>query len=168
MSNPPDLTLASLTENVRAAREESPAAATASSTEALVEATGEGAPGAPGAPPAPAFMPRPEWCDFWLKCHGIAGHTIGSKVLAGVPERAGGTEAAGAIYDTCADTPALHWVIAPGGKWFQRIAVVGHFYAPIVGEVRLERARRQAPPAPRPTESATEIGGLAMPPNGAV
>src|SRR5258708_38570347 len=101
MSNPPDLTLASLTENVRAAREESPAAATASSTEApphleaaLVEATGEGAPGAPGAPPAPAFMPRPEWCDFWLKCHGIAGHTIGSKVLAGVPERAGGTEAA--------------------------------------------------------------------------
>src|SRR5260370_40417564 len=112
---PPDLTL-------------SPAsAATTSSTEpgapahleaALVEATGEGAPGA--APPAPVLMPRPEWCDFYLKAHGIAGHAISSAVLAGVPQRMGGLEAAGAIYDTCAETPALHFLVHPGGKWFQR------------------------------------------------
>src|SRR5260370_15189662 len=178
MSNPPDLTLESRTETVRAAREESPAAATASSTEpsppahleaALAEATGA-AGATPSAPPAPVLMPRSEWCDLYLKCHGIAGHAMGSRVLAGVPERAGGTEAAGAIYDTCAETPYLHFLLHPGGKWFQRAMMVGYFYAPIVGALRAERARRQAPRVPRPrdTESPAEVGGLAMPPNGAV
>src|SRR6266851_2710765 len=162
---PPDLTL-------------SPAsAATTSSTEpgapahleaALAEATGEGAPGA--APPAPVLMPRPEWCYLYLKCHGIAGHVMGSAVLVSVPQRAGGLEAAGAVYDTCAETPWLHFLLHPGGIWFQRASIVLLFYAPIVGELRAERAKRQAPrpPQPRPTESPAEVGGLAMPPNGAV
>ncbi|SRR5258708_977876 len=178
MSNPPDLTLESLTETVRAAREESPAAATASSTEpsppahleaALAEATGA-AGATPGAPPAPVLMPRPEWCDLYLKCHGIAGHVTGSAVLVSVPQRAGGLEAAGAIYDTCAEIPWLHFLLHPGGIWFQRATLVLLFYAPIAGELRAERAKRQAPRVPRPrdTESPAEVGGLAMPPNGAV
>src|SRR5260221_12876956 len=166
MSNPPDLTLESLTEKVqteRLARAAFAPEATTSSTEpsppahleeALAEATGA-AGATPGAPPAPVLMPRPEWCDLYLKCHGIAGHMTGSAVLQGVPQRAGGLEAAGAIYDTCAEIPWLHFLLHPRGIWFQRATLGLLFYAPIAGALRAERAPRHAPTGPRPRDTET-------------
>src|SRR5260370_34078770 len=98
---PPDLPLSPASAATRSSTEPAPAHLEA----ALAEATGA-AGATPGAPPAPVLMPRPEWCDLYLKCHGIAGHMTGSAVLQGVPQRAGGLDAAGAIYDTCAEVPA--------------------------------------------------------------
>lgn len=177
---PPDLTLDHLTESIRQANSASETASTSSAEPpanlaAAAEAAELELSNTPLAAP-PAHMPREEWCDLWLKCHDIGGHAIGSKVLAGTSRRAGGMDAAGAIYDTCADTPALHWVIAPGGKWFQRIAVAGAFYAPLVGELRDERRRQAAPPrAPAPPQSPRDVqgvplegSGLVLPPDGAV
>ena len=180
MERAPDLTLQSLTDQVRQANESEtastssidapPANLVAAATAAELDAPIVAKPAAEPFVP----MPRPDWCDLWLKCHDIGGHAIGSRVLAGTSRRSGGMDAAGAIYDTCLDTPALHWVIAPGGKWFQRIAVAGAFYAPLVGELRDERRRQAAPPraaapaAPRDVPGVPlEGSGLVLPPDGA-
>ncbi len=168
--DPPDLTLKQLSPSVAttSSTEPDPPAHLAAALEAAEPGLGEPLGGLPTTPIV--LMPRPEWCDLYLKCHGIAGHVMGSAVLVSVPQRAGGLDAAGAVYDTCAETPWLHFLLHPGGIWFQRASIVLLFYAPIVGELRAERAKRQAPrpPQPRPTESPAEVGGLAMPPNGAV
>lgn len=178
MSTPPDLTLTADPPIPPSPPSES---APGSSTDEISRrAFGDGAPapahleeafsiatGTEPLAPAARFMPRKEWCEFWLKCHGITGQVMGSKVLAGIPERKGMLEAAEAIYDSCVDTPALHWMIAPGGKWFQRAAVVAYAYAPIAGELRAERAARAHPPrnaAPRDPEGSLGDGALGIPP----
>jgi hypothetical protein len=170
MSNPPDLmTLESPLSTRPPAPDSSTGSSAGSEPPAHLEAAlaaAEGATAGASAETAPAVMPRAEWCDLYLKCHGIAGQAIGSRVLIGVPERKGGLEAAGAIYDTILDTPVLHFLIHPGGVWFQRASLVAFFYIPVIAEVRAERAPRKTPRAPAPRDPA-ETGGLAMPPDGA-
>lgn len=171
MEHPPDLTLTQENDPMpHLARSPVADVVSASSTEppahleqALAAAEGT----ASAAAPAPQFMPRAEWCEFWLKCHGITGQVMGSSVLKSVPQRAGMLEAAGAIYDSCIDTPALHWMIAPGGKWFQRGAIVLYAYGPVVGELRAERAaviaaRARAPRVEAPRDPAGSLGETAL------
>src|SRR5579883_693933 len=106
-------------------------------------------------PAGPRFMPRDEWCKGWLAAHGVCGQMLGSATLAHCPERAGAMDAAGAIYDTAADTPMLHWLIDPKSEWMKRGFVVFAFYGPVAkgvaGELRQRRAAKpagKASPAP--------------------
>jgi hypothetical protein len=82
---------------------------------------------------------------------------INSAALQSVPDRDGALEAAGAIYDTAAETPQLRFLIEVKSKWLERALTVGMFYAPLVGEIRRERAARHQPgarPSPRPSAAA--------------
>lgn len=144
-----------------------------------------GTPGAPGAAAPPGVMPKDEWCKLWLACHGMTGNIMGSAVLAKAAERPGGMDAAGAIYDIAAETPALRWMIDGGNVWFKRAACLAVFYVPLGAEIRRERAARVPPPLrvsgvsgvsgvpandspPVPAnDNQAEAAGLAMPPGGA-
>lgn len=130
---------------------------------ALAEATGA----TTAAPAGPALMPRDEWCKMWLACHGIGGNIIGVRALIEAPERKGAMDAAGAIYDTAAETPALRWLLDPQGEWVKRIVVVGTFYAPLSRDVMTElRARRRPAPAAANANAAPPVDMAAPPANG--
>ncbi len=42
-------------------------------------------------------------------------------------EEALAREAASKLYDICIETPALHFLVKPGGIWFERVAAIGAF-----------------------------------------
>ena len=52
-----------------------------------------------------------------------------------------------AIYETCLEIPALHFVLQPGGKWGGRILAIGAFMVPMSMNLRdelMERAKAGA------------------------
>ncbi|WP_417842181.1 hypothetical protein [Terasakiella sp.] len=59
--------------------------------------------------------------------------------------------ASDALYDICLETPAMQFLIKPGGVWFQRVAAISAFALPkamgVVSEVRAKRAKpvKQSP-----------------------
>ena len=93
--------------------------------------------------------------------HGVAASLVAKDASLWGPQDA--------VYDTVIETPALHFLVAPGGKWFQRASVLLFFYAPIVGELRNERVQRgPSRPAPKKPEPAPATAGdLVLPPDGA-
>lgn len=132
---------------------------------ALAEATGATLETA--GPAGPVLMPRDEWCKMWLACHGIGGNIIGVRALIEAPERKGAMDAAGAIYDTAAETPALRWLLDPQGEWVKRVVVVGTFYAPLSRDVVTElRARRRPAPAAANANAAPPVDMSAPPVDG--
>jgi len=57
--------------------------------------------------------------------------------------------ASDAIYDTALEVPWLHWLLSPGNKWVQRIAVIGAFGFTVSTGVAAElKARRPTPVKP--------------------
>ncbi len=112
---------------------------------------------------AAKFMPRDEWITMWLTTHRMAGSIAGLGALETAPDRPGAPDAAGAIYDSAAETPSLHWLIEPQNKWLQRALVIGAFYGPLgrdtIREVKARRARI-APPINRRVASAVAAGAL--------
>jgi hypothetical protein len=50
-----------------------------------------------------------------------------------------------ALYDTILDVPALHFMLQPQGKWFERIFAIGVFTVPLAASVRAELRARRAP-----------------------
>lgn len=143
-------------------------------------AVAEGATSRPASQPSPlrrrdgsAFepMPRDEWCKFYVKVHTVAGNMMDSAVLRGVEYRAGALDAAGAIYDTCLETPMLWFFIDRHGKWFERATLVGMFYLPLADELRKERhaklaAARAARAAAKPAAGTSAGGEDGRPPDG--
>jgi len=117
--------------------------------DALAIATGEKPADATA---APQFLEREEWITVWLTAHRMGGSIAGLATLEGAPERPGARDAAGAIYDSAAETPSLHWLIEPHSKWLQRAMLIGAFYVPLgraaFAEVKVKRRpinRRLAP-----------------------
>lgn len=48
-----------------------------------------------------------------------------------------------AIYETCLEIPALHFLLQPGGKWGGRILAIGAFVVPMSIGVKEELAERR-------------------------
>lgn len=57
--------------------------------------------------------------------------------------------ASDALYDICEETPSLHFLIKPGGKWMERAIAIGMFAVPIAKGVRDEVAERRKLAAPQ-------------------
>lgn len=68
--------------------------------------------------------------------------------------------AADALYDICLETPSMHFMIKPGGVWFQRITAIGAFALPkamgVAAEMqaRKEMTHKAAQQAPRTEKPA--------------
>jgi len=76
----------------------------------------------------------------------ISGHMTGLQTLILSPEQASYPGAAAAIYDTLKETPALHFLLKPGGKWMQRTFAIGAFVVPVgMGCIAEVRARKAEP-----------------------
>jgi hypothetical protein len=76
---------------------------------------------------------------------GGAGHLTGLQTLLVSPEAPTFPAAAKALYETIHETPALHFFIKPGGKWFMRATAIGAFAVPVALGCSAElKARRQA------------------------
>lgn len=58
--------------------------------------------------------------------------------------------AADALYDICIETPSMHFLIKPGGVWFQRITAIGAFALPKAMGVAAELQARKAMRRPMP------------------
>ncbi len=57
--------------------------------------------------------------------------------------------ASDALYDICEETPSLHFLIKPGGKWMERAIAIGMFAVPIAKGVRDEVQERRKLAAPK-------------------
>jgi hypothetical protein len=140
---------------------------------------GEEGAGAPGAPAAPARVTREQFAELLAAALGIAGAVTGLRSLPiADAERPAFMPAAGAVYDTVVEIPALHWLLEPGNVYVQRALVVAAFVVPkaraVADELAAVRAARAKPAGSMRTEAAERarardqadpLGGF--PPDGA-
>jgi hypothetical protein len=72
-------------------------------------------------------------------------------------EQAQARGASDALYDICLETPAMHFLIQPGGVWFQRVAAISAFALPkAMGAAAEIRARRAKPVKQSPGQNETQ------------
>ena len=130
----------------------------------------------PGAPPPPkpgpataeatagdGFVTRDIFAQNFAGAFAFAGGMTGLQSLTAAPEAQTCRPAADALYDTCRDTPWLHFLVRPGSVWLQRTLAIMAFAAPLVRETAAEvKARRYQPPA---TGNADAPDDVAAPPS---
>lgn len=116
-------------------------------------ATEPPAPGEASPPAAPAEgQTKPltfeEWYSFVHAMSNAAAMKFQLRSLAWHRDRPDARAAFEALYETCSDIPALHFVISPGGKWGKRVACMAMFFLPLAMSLRaeLEAKRRGAAP----------------------
>ena len=94
----------------------------------------------------------------FCKAQKMAGLGLEIKTLVLAPELDEGREASDAIYDTAAETPALHWMLNPSGKWIPRLAAIGMYSmvlkAGLVQEAKARKAAKAAAEEPAPAAAA--------------
>ena len=84
----------------------------------------------------------------------VSGHMTGLQTLVQGPQLETWPDAAAAIYDTIRETPSLHFLLKPGGKWWLRFAAIGAWGLPVAAGCAQEmKARRQPKPTPDPGPS---------------
>ena len=80
--------------------------------------------------------------------------------------------ASDALYDICLDTPSMHFLVKPGGVWFQRVAAISAFALPkamgVVSEIKAKKARpvNQSPGQDKKAERAKPEPAKEPPANG--
>lgn len=84
--------------------------------------------------------------------HTVGGHLAGLKSLVEAPARPEARPASDAIYEICRETPALHFLIQPGGLWLQRLAVIGAYALPLAVAVKGELVERRAKAKLKPVD----------------
>lgn len=110
---------------------------------------GDAAPEAEVAPEtgADGLITREVFFHGFCQAHAMCGLFVGSQALQGVPDMRESRPAADALYDTIKETPALHFLLSPHGKWMQRAAAWAAFaipaYGGALGELRARRAARR-------------------------
>lgn len=93
---------------------------------------------------ADGYIRREAWPEIMGGFFHVAGAFTGLQSLA--IDKADGTyiQAAYAVWDTCRETPYMDFLIRPGGKWMQRIAVIGAFAVPLYMNCKAEIAMKRA------------------------
>ena len=146
-------------------------------------ATEPPAPGEPSPPAAPAEgatkpLTFEDWYSFVHAMSNAAAMKFQLRSLAWHRDRPDARAAFEALYETCSEISALHFVISPGGKWGKRIACMAMFFLPLAMSLRVEiEAKRRggaasAPPAgegegdvspsPAPTPSASRASSAPL------
>lgn len=127
--------------------------------QAEAEADGSAGPATVAAPDGGRVLSLPAFQDGFAGIFNMAGALTGLQSLAVADgERPQADECARAVYDIAYETPALRFIISPGGKWMERATAIGFFVVPKVMLVRLEIAQRRkpAPAAPADPEAAND------------
>jgi len=87
-------------------------------------------------------------------CLYMSGHMTGLETLVISPDAKTFPKAAAAIYDTLLDTPSLHFLLRPGGKWIMRLTAIGMFIVPVGAGCLAEiKARRFEVAEPEPADN---------------
>ena len=108
---------------------------------------------------AEGFVPHDIWHAGFCLAFQMAGHVTALQTLLAAPERPEALHASRAIYDTCCEVPALHFMVKPGLKWIERAGAVAAFALPVYAGVRVELRARQAKdvtPQPEPSYGSNE------------
>lgn len=72
------------------------------------------------------------------------GHSLTKLQSLNVPpEDTAARDCAHALYDSVIDIPALHFLLEPQNKWFERVIVIGTFTVPMAISVKAEIAERR-------------------------
>ena len=103
------------------------------------------------------FLTRDAFFAAFVVAHQLAGQVAGLKTLIEAPKGDAARPASDALYDTCRDVPMLHFLIQPGGIWFQRAAVVAAYALPVAAACQQELRARRARPVEHP-ESTGNTG----------
>ena len=69
--------------------------------------------------------------------------------------------ASDALYDICLETPAMQFLIKPGGVWFQRVAAISAFALPKAMGIKAEMKAKRAKPVRSPARQMTDEEDLA-------
>lgn len=112
-----------------------------------LEAVGDG-PAAPDGAPlgADGFLSVEAFAAGLRAALQLGGHLTSLQSLLASPDAPTFPDAAAAIYGTCRDFPALHFLIRPGGLWLQRAAAVAVWAVPVATACREELRARNARP----------------------
>ncbi|MGD1880017.1 MAG: hypothetical protein ACFB13_21245 [Kiloniellaceae bacterium] len=92
------------------------------------------------------FISREVFYDGFRVAFNVGANVppyLGSLAI-GKGEEDAARQAAGVLYDICLETPALHFLVKPGGVWFQRVAAIGAFAVPKGMAVAAELGARKA------------------------
>lgn len=98
------------------------------------------------APPAPAPIALLEFDAWFSLMHGAFGMAAALtklQSLAWAKDNPAARPAFKALYDTCSEIPALHFLLRPAGKWMERALTVGMFFGPMIVAARAELAARR-------------------------
>ena len=88
----------------------------------------------------PEALEKEAFYQQFAGAHKIISLMTGLSSMAIQPnEQESAMEASAAIYDTAVDME-WYWMISPGGKWFQRLSVLGMFFVGKAQMVAQERA----------------------------
>ncbi|HEV7368952.1 hypothetical protein [Arenibaculum sp.] len=115
--------------------------------EAVLDA-GSAEPEAPPAVPVPeltaeGLLPFDMWSPMFKTAHQLPGLFLGLQSLQSAPDRPEAEPAARAIYEIIAETPSLHFLARPGGKWAERAAAIALYALPVTAAVRGEIATKR-------------------------
>lgn len=92
--------------------------------------------------PQSATLEKDEFHKLFCVIFSSAGMITGFKSFD-VDEKDGKAKLASeAIYDTCAEIPALRFMIEPSGKYAQRIFAIGTFFIPMAFGIKNELEQR--------------------------
>lgn len=107
----------------------------------------------------PGMLGKDEFFKVFCMVFKVASIGANLKSMKVDPHDEAARAASDAVYETCAEIPALHFILQPQGRVMGRIVAIGMFVVPMAMNVQAEIAARQAA---RKGAPAGAVKGTAM------
>ncbi len=93
----------------------------------------------------PGMLGKDEFFKVFCMVFKMASIGAHLKSMDVDPNDEGARAASDAVYETCAEIPALNFILKPQGRVMGRVAAIGMFVVPMAMNVQAEIAARQVP-----------------------
>ncbi len=117
---------------------------------------------APGEVP-PGMLGKDEFFKVFCMVFKVASIGANLQSMNVDPHDEGARAASDAVYETCAEIPALNFILKPQGRVMGRVVTIGMFVVPMAMNVQAEIAARQVARKSAPAGAAKGTAVVAVP-----